>query len=237
MFGLPKHSKAFTSWIDLIDLHINRISEFVLFHSKPLCTSYSFGKKILEFSPLQFFQKIFLLIFAIWTGKMSPDHERRRQTSSRERGCRRPDVGIVAQTQALSPGRRHHRPSAEVWGVCEKSPLPRGRRRRTGANVVAQKQASSPGRKRRRPSAEVWGVCEKIPLTYSTRRCTGACVVACAHTFLPGRMRCRPGVDVVARADTLLPRCRRLWSPDHACAQPQALSPGPVPSALKLHRV
>ena len=96
LFGLPKHSKAFTIWIDLIDLHINSISKLVLFHSKPLCTSYSFGKQILEFSPLQFFQKIFLVIFAIWTGKTSLDHERRRQTSSCERECHRPNAGVVA---------------------------------------------------------------------------------------------------------------------------------------------
>ena len=93
------HSKAFTIWIDLINLHINRVSELVLFHSKPLCTSYSFGKKILEFSQLQFFQKIFLVIFAIWIGKTSPDHERRCQTLSHEHERCRPDVGVVVRMQ------------------------------------------------------------------------------------------------------------------------------------------
>ena len=33
-----------TIWIDIIDLHFNTVSELVFFHSKPLSTSYSFGR-------------------------------------------------------------------------------------------------------------------------------------------------------------------------------------------------
>ena len=137
----------------------------------------------------------------------------------------------------LSPKRRRRHPSAEVCSVCEKSPLPRGKRHRTGTDVVAWAHALSPRRRRRRPSAEVWGVCEKTPLSRGTRRHPGANVVTRAHAFSFGCMHCCPGVDVVARADTLSPRRRLLWSPNDACTRSQALSPVPVPSAPELHRV
>ena len=143
----------------------------------------------------------------------------------------------MARMQALSPGRRRCCPSAEVWGVCEKTPLPRGTCRRTGADVVARTQTLSPGRRRRRLSVEVWGVCEKTPLPHGTRHHTGADVVPRTHAFLPGHMRCRLGVDVVIQAGTLSPGRRWLWSPDDAYARPQALSPTPVPSAPEPHRV
>ena len=59
---------------------------------------------------------------------------------------------VVARVHALSPGRRRHRPSAEVWDVCEKTPLLRGTRRRTGACIVAHAHELPPGRRCRRPS-------------------------------------------------------------------------------------
>ena len=56
---------------------------------------------------------------------------------------RNQDQDVVAQVWTSSPGRRRRRPSAEVWGVCEKTPLPRGTRRRPGARVVAHAQMQS----------------------------------------------------------------------------------------------
>ena len=64
---------------------------------------------------------------------------------------------VVARTQALLLGRRRRRPSAEVWSVCEKTPLPRDTRRRTGASVAAQAYTSSPERGRFRPGARGCG--------------------------------------------------------------------------------
>ena len=69
---------------------------------------------------------------------------------------------VVARAQMLSPGRtrchpracRRRRKSAEVWGVCEKTPLPRGTRRRTGACILTRAQAFPPGRTRRRLSED-----------------------------------------------------------------------------------
>ena len=131
------------------------------------------------------------------------------------------DLDVVAREQALSPGRRRRRPSVEVWGVCEKTPLPRATRRRTDANVVARAHAlslarmrtSSPGRRRRRRSIKVWGVCEKTPLPRATCCRTGADVVARAHALSRGRKRFRPGVHVVARARTLCPGADGCGSP------------------------
>ena len=144
----------------------------------------------------------------------------------------RTSTDIVACAQPLSPGRRRRRPSVEVWGVCEKTPLPRDTRRRMGVDVVgrvhalspARMRTSSPGRKRRRPSVEVWGVGEKTPLPRGTYRCTGADIVARAHAYVvartqalsPGRRRRRRSAvfvkkhpshvpPVVARAQTLSP--------------------------------
>ena len=109
-------------------------------------------------------------------------------------------------------GRR--RLGAEVWGACEKAPLPRGTRRRRGVDIVARAHALSPGRmrtlsprhRRRRPSAEVWGVCEKTPSL-------AALVVARAQTLLPACMRSRPGTGVTARAGTLCPGTDRSGRP------------------------
>ena len=147
--------------------------------------------------------------------KFCLDCQSKKNANVRTIGSKRHRVSadVVARAQALSPGRKRRRPSVEVWGVCEKTPLPRGTRRRTGANVVARAhadivartQALSPKRRRRRRSAEVWGVCEKTPLPRATRRRTGADVVARAHAFSRGRRRFRPGVHIVARARTLCP--------------------------------
>ena len=180
MFGLPKHSKAFTIWIDLIDLHINRISELVLFHSKPLCTSYSFGKKILEFSPLQFFRKIFLLIFAIWTGKTSPDHERRRQTSS--------------------PGRRHCHPDADVVARALKFGVFVKNHPSHAADVIARARTLSPGRMRCRLDADVVTRALKFGVFVKKHPSLAAPVVTRAQVLSPARMRSRLGACVAARA-------------------------------------
>ena len=115
-------------------------------------------------------------------------------------------------------GSRRCRLSVEVWGVGEKTPLPRGTRRRTGADVVAQAhtyviarmQALSPGRRRRRSSVEVWGVGEKTPLPRGTRRRTGVDVVAQAHALSPAHMRLRAGASVSARAYMSLPERGRF---------------------------
>ena len=100
--------------------------------------------------------------------------------------CHHVSTNVVAQTQALSPGRRRRRPSTKVWGVCEKTPLPRGRRRRTGADVVARAHAFSPGRRCRCPSGYAFA---RAPTAVVARRRLRAiaCVVAragpvCAQT-------------------------------------------------------
>ena len=51
----------------------------------------------------------------------------------------------VAWAQPLSLGYKRSRPSAKVWGVCEKTLLPRRTRRRMGADVVARTHAFLPG--------------------------------------------------------------------------------------------
>ena len=159
------------------------------------------------------------------------ESEKKCQIGSRRR---RASADVVARAQALSPGWRRRRLSVEVWGVGEKTPLPRGTRRRTGVdvvarvhtNVVARTQALSPRRRRRRSSVEVWGVGEKTPLPRGTRRRTGACVVARAHASSRGHKRFRPGVHVVARARSLCPGADgsgRPTKPAHArrCCRPR----------------
>ena len=46
----PNLKVYFYKWIDIIDLHVNIVSELVFFHSKPLSTSYSFGRNTKIFS-------------------------------------------------------------------------------------------------------------------------------------------------------------------------------------------
>ena len=113
-------------------------------------------------------------------------------------GRRRPDAGVVAQTQALSPGRRRRRRSAEVWGVCEKTPLPRATRRRTGADIVARAHALSPARMRSRAGAGVsaWAYTSSSEQGYFAQ----------APTALVARRCRRAGAGVVARAG---PVCAR----------------------------
>ena len=93
--------------------------------------------------------------------------------------------------QTSSMERRHRRPSVEVWGVCEKTPLPRGTRRRAGTGVVTHAHALSPGH----------------------RRCRlGVDVVAQAGTLLPlastavVRRRLRATTGVVAHAGPICAR-------------------------------
>ena len=110
------------------------------------------------------------------------------------RRCRA-SADVVARTQALLPGRRRRRPSAKVWGVCEKTPLPRGRRRCTGANVVAR--------------VPKFGVFVKKLPSYA------ADVVAWALTLSPTHMRCRLGAHGCGRPTTPArnyKRCRPRWS-------------------------
>ena len=143
------------------------------------------------------------------------ESEKKCQIGSR---CRCASADVVARAQALSPGRRRRRPSVEVWGVGEKTPLPRGTHCRMGAcvvgrahtYVVAWTQALSPGRRCHRSSVEVWGVCEKTPLPRGTRRRTGADVVAWAHALSPAHMRPRTGASVSTRAYTSLPERGRF---------------------------
>ena len=95
---------------------------------------------------------------------------------------------VVAWMQALSPGHRRRRSSAKVWGVCEKPPLPRGRRRRTGTDVVAREHALSPG---------------------SMHCCPRACIAARAQTSSPERIRFRLGANGCGRPTTPARDCRR----------------------------
>ena len=74
---------------------------------------------------------------------------------------------VVAWAQMLSLGQRRRRSSAKVWGVCEKTPLPRSTRRRTGAVVVARAQALPLGHRRRRPSGYAFA---RAPTAVVTRR-------------------------------------------------------------------
>ena len=171
---------------------------------------------------------------------------------------RRASADVVARAQALSPGRRRRRPSVEVWGVGEKTPLPRGTRRRTGADVVARAhayvvartQALSPGRRRCCPDADVVARVLKFRVLVKKHPSRAAPVVAWAQTLSPARMRCRPRACVLARAqaflpgrtrrrtsEVTLPGSRRLWSPDDASARAQALSPAPAPSAPEPQKV
>ena len=101
----------------------------------------------------------------------------------------------------FSPGCRHRRPSAKVWGVCEKTPLPHGTRCRTGANVVARVHALSPG----------WMCCRPR-----------ACVLAWAQALPPERRRGRPRGDAFAQAPTAVVARQRLRATAGvvACAGP-----------------
>ena len=94
---------------------------------------------------------------------------------------------VVARAQTLSLGHRRRRPSAEVWGVCEKTPLPRSTCRRTGADVVARAHAFSPGCRRCRSSVDV---------------------VARANTLSPGRRRLWSPDDDRRRCCARRPRLR-----------------------------
>ena len=61
------------------------------------------------------------------------------------------DPNVVARAWTSSPGRRRRCLSAEVWGVCEKTPLLHGTHRRTDIDVVTRVHAFSLGHRRHRP--------------------------------------------------------------------------------------
>ena len=130
------------------------------------------------------------------------------------------DQDVVARVQTSLPGRRRCLSSAEVWDICEKTPLPHSTRCRTGADVVARVHAFSPGRRRCRRCVDVvaralkFGVFMKnTPPTQHPSSpgcmycCPRTCVLARAYTSLPEQGRFRPGVDGCGRPTT--PACDR----------------------------
>ena len=138
------------------------------------------------------------------------ESEKKCQIGSRRR---RASADVVARAQALSPERRRRRPSVEVWGVGEKTPLLRGTRRCTGADIVARVHTLSPGRtrtswprcRRCRSDADVIARALKFGVLVKKHPSRAAPVVARVQTLSPARMRPRVGASIFAWAYTSSP--------------------------------